>query len=338
MPRLGAILVGLGPGSEPHLASLSELESQIDLRWAVCRHPEKAKLGPMTGKVRVLSDLSAALADPAVEMAIVATPPNTHAQIARQCLDSGKHTLVEKPLEVSLEKAEELVVYAARSGLRFGVVLQHRFRPGAVKLQQLVADGALGDIQAGLVRVPWWRPQAYYDEVGRGTLARDGGGVLLTQAIHAIDLFRVLAGPCAVTASRVSTTALHAMETEDHAAALLTLGNGAPGILTATTAMYPGFSEVIELIGTRGTAALDGGALKVRFLTGEEIEVESDGRSGGGASIMDFPNAAHRALLEDFVSAIKEGRAPAVTGEDALATHRLINAVVMQGTPSAHRR
>jgi predicted dehydrogenase len=118
------------------------------------------------------------------------------------------------------------------------------------------------------------------------------------------------------------------METEDYAAALLRLGNGAPGLLTATTAMYPGSPEVIEIAGARASATLAAGRLQVRWHDGREEAVEAEGPGGSGANIMDFPHDAHRALIADFLDAIEQGRDPAVTGEEALATQRLIEEVL----------
>jgi len=338
---IGLALIGLGPGSQPHVKSLVDLADRVDVRYALCRRPERADLGPLTGRVQATADLDAVLADPAVQAVIVVTPPATHAEIAGRCLAAGRHVLVEKPLEVSLPRAEALVAAARASGRRFGVVLQHRFRPGSMRLRALLDEGALGAVQFASVRVPWWRPQqGYYDQPGRGTLARDGGGVLLTQAIHALDLFRSLVGVTAVEAAQATTTAVHRMETEDYAAALLRLGGGAPGLLVATTAMFPGSPEVIEITGARATATLAAGRLQVRWLDGREELVEAEGPGGSGANIMDFPHDAHRAVITDFLDAIETGRDPQVTGEEALATQRLIGEVLERagwadGTPRA---
>lgn len=334
--QLGIALLGVGPGSEPHLQSLATLADSVDLRWALARsNPDKARAAvPPT--TRVTADLQEILADPLVEAVIVATPAYTHLEIAAAALAAGKHTLVEKPLDVTLARAEELVGRATAHGVHLGVVLQHRFRPGAQRLKQLLDAGTLGAVQSAVLQVPWWRSQeGYYAKAGRGTLARDGGGVLLTQAIHAIDLFRSLVGVRAVVASQIATTAIHQMETEDFASALLTLGNGAPGVLVATTAMYPGRAEVLELVCRHATATLEGGTLRVQYHDGRSETVEGEAKSGSGDSIMDFSPDAHIALHRDFFGAVAEGRPPTVTGEEALATHRLIDQIVRQGKERA---
>jgi predicted dehydrogenase len=328
MKRIGIVMVGLGPGSQPHLKSLQDLGARVDLRWAICRQPHKAGRTFLPPAVQVSADLGRALSDPEVDMAIVATPPSTHLAIVLECLQHGKHVLLEKPLEVSFERSQDLVARAARSSLFLGVVLQHRFRPGSIRLRELLAEGKLGAVQAASVRVPWWRPQEYYDQAGRGTLQRDGGGVLLTQAIHSLDLFRSLVGVSAVEAAQVLTTSIHRMETEDYASALVRLANGAPGSVLASTAMYPGAAETIEIIGQLGSAVLTGGDLQVSFRSGEQIGVGSGGGTGGGANVMDFPHDAHRALIEDFLAAIHDGRQPLVSGGEALATHVFIEQIL----------
>ncbi len=325
MSRLGVALVGLGPGAQPHLQSLAELQEQLDVRWAVCRNTASADLGLLTGATQLTSRLDAVLADPGVHLVVVATPASTHLDIAAQCLAAGKHTLVEKPLDVSLERAEQLVRLGKESGKNLGVVLQHRFRPGAVRLREMMASGTLGELQSASVSVPWWRSQTgYYDKNGRGTRERDGGGVLLTQAIHAIDLFRSLVGVSHVHAAQAITTRIHAIETEDLVSALLTLGNGAPGSLWATTAQYPGRPESLEMIFANASVSLTGGRLDAWFHDGRQICVEAQGGAGSGDSIMDFSHQAHKALIQDFVDAAQAGREPIASGEEALATHRLI--------------
>jgi predicted dehydrogenase len=330
--KLGIALLGVGPGSEPHLQSLATLADSVDLRWALARsNPDKARAA-VPPSTRVTGDLQEILGDPLVEAVIVATPAYTHLEIASATLAAGKHTLVEKPLDVTLARAEELVGRASAHGVQLGVVLQHRFRPGAQRLKELLDAGTLGAVQSAVLQVPWWRSQeGYYAKAGRGTLARDGGGVLLTQAIHAIDLFRSLVGVRAVVASQIATTAIHEMETEDFASALLTLGNGAPGVLVTTTAMYPGRAEVLELVCRHATATLEGGTLRVQYHDGRSETVEGEAKSGSGDSIMDFSPDAHVALHRDFFGAVAQGRAPTVTGAEALATHRLIDQIVRQG-------
>jgi predicted dehydrogenase len=262
---------------------------------------------------------------------MVLTPANAHLPIAEAAFAAGRHVLCEKPLEVSIERGEQLIAAGRRAHRRLGICLQHRFRPGSLRLHQVLRDGGLGEIQAATMTVPWWRPQSYYDEPGRGVKARDGGGVLITQAIHTLDLFRWLVGIERVEAAQVRTTALHRMETEDYASALVRLGNGAPGTIVATVAAWPGNPEWLHIIGSKGTARLEGGSLRLAFVDGREEVLADNAGSGSGASVMSFSHEAHRAVLGDFLDAIEQGRDPAVPGEQALATQRVIEAILEKG-------
>jgi predicted dehydrogenase len=206
-----------------------------------------------------------------------------------------------------------------------------RFRPGSQRLHQVLRDGGLGEVQAATMMVPWWRPQSYYDEPGRGVRARDGGGVLITQAIHTLDLFRWLVGIESIEAAQVRTTALHRMETEDYASALVRLGNGAPGTIIATVAAWPGSPEWLHITGSKGTARLEGGSLRLAFVDGREEVLADTAGSGSGANVMSFSHDAHRAVLSDFLDAIEQGRDPAIPGEEALATQRVIEAILNKG-------
>ncbi|HTV74979.1 MAG TPA: Gfo/Idh/MocA family oxidoreductase [Candidatus Acidoferrales bacterium] len=324
MHRISLAVVGLGNAFVPHAKSLQDLADRVSVHWAASPSPERTRTVAEQFGFPVTNDVDQAIMDPAVEAVLLLTPPSTHPDLTRRCLESGKHVLLEKPLACSLEDAESIVADAKRFDRRLGVVLQHRFRPGSMRLHDLVRAGALGKIQAASMSVPWWRAQGYYDEPGRGTIARDGGGVLITQAIHTLDLFRSLVGISEVVAAQAITTNLHRMECEDYATALVRLGAGGPGTIVATTAAYPGRPERIDIIGSLGTASLVGGALQVCFLDGTVEQVLSEERTGGGADPMDFPHGAHRAVLSDFLDAIESGREPSVSGSEALATQRVI--------------
>ena len=330
--RMVVALVGLGPAALPHLRSLQDLTNRIEFRYAFARRPDAERVLPYTGPVQLTDSLDLILQDPEVQAVIVATPPATHLGICQRCFAAGKHVLLEKPLEVNFERSGQLVELAEAAGLRLGLVLQHRYREASVALEKILQEGRLGEVQAASVRIPWWRSQAYYNEPGRGTMARDGGGVLLTQAIHTLDLFRSLVGVRSVKSAVVRQTKLHQMETEDYVSALLVLGNGAPGDLMATTAMFSGFSETIEIIGSLGSARLSGANLEVHFLEGSPFSIRSEGGTGSGANMMDFSHEPHRALLTEFISSIQENRDPKVNGRDALATQELIVELLRVGS------
>ncbi len=246
----------------------------------------------------------------------------------RTLAGAGKHILLEKPVEATTARAVELVEICRRHGVTLAMMLQHRFRDASAALAERIAAGGLGRIAAASVAVRWWRPQSYYDESGRGTLERDGGGVLLTQAIHTLDLFLSLAGAVREVAAFAGTTPLHRMETEDIVGAALRFANGAIGTLDATTASYPGFPERIEIVGDRATAVLAGGGLELFYQDGRRVQVGTATATGGGADPMAFSHEAHRAAIADFLDAIETRREPRVSGAAALGVHRLIDALL----------
>jgi UDP-N-acetyl-2-amino-2-deoxyglucuronate dehydrogenase len=320
-------LVGLGMAVTPHAKSLADLRQRVEAAYAYSL--SAARRAKFAGQfpVPLCDRLETILEDRSVGAVLILTPPNSHLELVRRCAAAGKHILLEKPLEISTARAEQLVRSAAK--VKLGVVLQHRFRPAAEKLGEILKAGRLGELVSASAMIPNWRPQSYYDQPGRGTRARDGGGVLLTQGIHTLDLFLSLAGKVSEVKSFTATSGVHRMETEDLAAAALRFENGALGVVHATTAAYPGFPERIELIGTRGTAILEGTALKAQFSDGDSFELKTESGSGGtGADPMAFPHDWHRSLLADFLDAIEHDREPRVNGEEALKVHRFIDALL----------
>jgi UDP-N-acetyl-2-amino-2-deoxyglucuronate dehydrogenase len=318
-------IVGLGMAVTPHAKSLLDLKLRVEVAHAFSPSAERRrKFGALFG-FRLCESLDAILHDRSVDAVLIFTPPNTHLELVEKFAAAGKHILLEKPLEVTLKKSERLV--KAASGVKLGIVLQHRFRPAAEKLRELLPS--LGKLVSASAMVPNWRPQTYYDQPGRGTRARDGGGVLLTQAIHTLDLFLSFTGEASKVTSFVTTTPVHRMETEDLVAAAVQFKNGAIGVVHATTTAYPGFPERIELIGTKGTALLEGTSLKVNIQNQPPFEFKTDLGSGGtGADPMAFPHDWHRGVLTDFLDAIENDRQPRVNGEEALKVHRFIEQIL----------
>jgi UDP-N-acetyl-2-amino-2-deoxyglucuronate dehydrogenase len=321
-------LVGLGMAVTPHARSLLDLGSRVEVRYAFSPSPERRKKFASQFPFPQCERLESILEDRSVDAVLVLTPPNTHLELASRFAAAGKHVLLEKPLEISTARAEELVQRC--SNVKLGVVLQHRFRPAAEKLRELLP--ALGRMVSASASIPNWRPQSYYDQPGRGTRARDGGGVLLTQGIHTLDLMLSLAGPVAEVSAYVRTTPVHRMETEDLVCASVRFASGAIGVIDATTAAYPGGPERIELIGTKGTAALAGTALVVNWHDGGREELAADASAGGtGADPMAFPHDYHLGVWRDFLDAIETKRPPRVSGAEALKVHRLIDALLEAG-------
>ncbi|MEZ5670214.1 MAG: Gfo/Idh/MocA family oxidoreductase, partial [Alphaproteobacteria bacterium] len=295
MARHRLAIVGLGMAVTPHAKGLQDLADRVEVAWAYSPTAARRQAIAERFGFPTCDSLQTILGDDSVDSVLVLTPPNTHLDIARQVAAAGKHLLLEKPLEVSTARAEMLVAACDAAGIVLGIVLQHRFRPAGRRLRALMAEGGLGALIGCSTGIRLWRPQSYYDVEGRGTLARDGGGVLLTQGIHTLDLMLSLTGPVADVAAYARTSPVHRMETEDQVAAAVRFANGALGTIDATTAAYPGYPERIELIFERATAVLAGTELAVHRHNGTVERIAADASPGGtGADPMAFPHDYHR--------------------------------------------
>ena len=328
--RLG--LIGLGMAVTPHAKSFLDLKDRVEVAYAFSPSEARRRAFGERFPFPLCERLETILDDKSVTAVSILTPPNTHRALVERCAAAGKHVLLEKPLEVSTAQALEMVQACRAARVTLGVVLQHRFRPAGMKLASMILAGELGALVGCSTVIRLWRPQSYYDQPGRGTKSRDGGGVLLTQGIHTLDLMLSLAGRIDEVSAYATTSPVHRMETEDMVAAAVRYANGAHGTIDATTAAYPGFAERIELIGTRATASLAGTELKVFRHDGTTVEISPDESSGGtGADPMAFPHDYHRAVIADFLDALDRGRPPKVNGEEALKVHRLIDALLESG-------
>ena len=327
--RLRIGVVGAGLGAAPHFKSLQALSDQADVAWLHVRQPDRLMPSALPAGAKVTARYEDLLEDSSLQAVLILTPPNTHLDLVLSAARAGKHVLLEKPVEISLTKAEELVAVCEQHHVQLAVMLQHRLRESSVALATLIASGELGELTGASCSIRWWRPQSYYDEPGRGTLARDGGGVLITQAIHTLDLLLSLTGlPTHVTAL-ARTSAVHSMECEDTVTAVLSFANGAIGSLDATTAAYPGFPERIALNFTRGSATLEAGQMQAELVDGRRLSAGTHQATGTGANVMAFDHPPHQAVIADFLQAISSGRSPAVSGRSALQVHRLIDALTV---------
>lgn len=265
--------------------------------------------------------------DRSIDLVLVATPPDARADIVASLVRAGKHLLIEKPIERNLAAATAIVEQAEAADVALGVFLQHRHKASVQRLAELMAGDELGALGMVEVAVPWWRPQTYYDEAGRGTYARDGGGVLLTQAIHTLDVMLSLTGPVWSVTALTATTKLHRMEAEDFASVGIEFASGAVGNLMATTAAFPGSGEFIRFHFEQGSARLKGDVLTLTWRNGRTETIGQDAATGSGENPMAFSSEWHAAVVADMVEAIRADRAPLVSGRDALAVHAFVDAI-----------
>lgn len=330
---MGTALIGLGMVGGTYADALNNLAPEVVLKGVHARSADSrqafltAQADKLPPDCRSYGSIEEIANDPDLDFVILATPPNARRAIVRTLAAAGKPILMEKPLERSLPAAIEICEICEQAGVPLGIVLQHRMRPSAQRLYPIVASGELGTLAAVEARIPWWRAQSYYDEPGRGTYERDGGGVLLSQAIHPLDLMLSLTGPVRDVMALTATTDLHSMESEDFVSAGLRFVNGAVGSVFATTAAFPGRSDEIVLHYTKSTVRLQSDLLEIDWQDGRSESHGADVASGAGADPMAYSSDRHRFLIKDYADALRDGRDPVVTGREALGVHRLITAM-----------
>jgi len=329
VPALGVALVGTGLAAAMHTAGL-RLCPAADIRGAVGTSREaSAGLAARLSLPRVYRDLEECLADPQVHVVHICTPPHTHPELARRIAAAGRHVLVDKPLARNVAEADAVIAACADAGVLLCGLFQHRFIPLCRRVKDAVEQGRLGRIYLADCLVKWWRTDEYYQgSTWRARQATEGGGALINQAIHSVDLLQWLAGPVVEVAGH-TITAAHAIETEDVGVAVLRLQGGGLGVLEGTTAAYPGFPERIELHGTGGSVILDEGRRRVEWhLRGEAPHVEEEGvQQGNAADPAAVSPEAHAAAFADFLDAVRTGRPPAVDGREARKALEIVEAV-----------
>lgn len=332
--RLGYAVLGLGIGMAH--ADAAYASDNADL-VAVC-DKDPGRLAKATEKypgVTAYADFEELLRDDRVDIVSVCLPSGMHADFAVRCMEAGKHVLVEKPLDITPERARRIEEARLRTGMRCGVVHQNRFNVDMAPIKQAVDSGRMGRLLLGTFAVKWYREQSYYDRGGwRGSWAMDGGGSLMNQAVHTVDLMQWLMGEVESVTSTMGICN-HRIETEDMTASLIRFRNGATATFVSTTCAYPGISTEIDLYGTRGSVEADGDCLKTwRMMDAEDEDAEEAAMLeayGGGnmkASLSDPARKfGHDHVVEDMICAVRDGRDPEVMPADALHSVEIVHAV-----------
>ena len=272
----------------------------------------------------------------------VCTPNGLHEQIVLGAAAAGKHVMVEKPPEVTLERTDRMIAACKRHQVKFATVLQARFRPAVVALKEAIDAGKLGRLLCGDAVVKWYRSESYYHrDPWRSTKALQGGGVMMQIAIHYLDLLRWLLGPVQRVTARTATLARHDLEVEDSGIAILEYACGAVGVVQASTAIKPGLEPRLEVHGERGTVLIEGDRIR-DWALGDEAErarMRGFGRPGertGSGGEADFGWEDHRAAIANMIDAIRSDRQPAVSGEEGRRTLEIVLAIYRSaelGTP-----
>lgn len=265
-----------------------------------------------------------------MDLVMIGSPSGLHATQGIAAAKCGLHVLTEKPIDIDTGRADALIATAKQSGVKLGVIFQDRMKPHIRQLKGWIDQGLLGKPLLAHASVKWYRPPEYYaNSHWRGTLGLDGGGALINQGVHTIDLLLWLLGDVVCVQARISTQ-LHAIEAEDTAVAILEFAGGALAMFHATTATYPGYPRRVEISGTKGTVILEHDrivAVDLRNASTETAETAArdKNQSASSAVVSDF--RGHQAVLEDFLQAIKDNTTPVCDGHEGRRSLALIEAI-----------
>ncbi len=319
-------IIGCGAIGPTHAAAIGQLPDAEVVAVADLNAERAASVGKKFSVTRVYRDERELIADPDVDVVCVCTPSGMHADMTVAALTAGKHVIVEKPMDISLEACDRMIDAQRKSGRKLSVICQHRFDAASRLVRDKIAAGDLGRIVLATASVKWWRTQHYYDSGDwRGTWKWDGGGALMNQGVHTVDLLQWLAGGVESLWAQTRTAAHERIEVEDTAVAALVFKNGAVGSLCATTAAYDGFPVRVDLFGTEGSAIIEGDRLRALTLkNGTRLEGRAAASHalsvarGGTASVKDEAAAreadaeegevwgdSHRAQIADVLRAIR---------------------------------
>ncbi|WP_200977394.1 Gfo/Idh/MocA family protein [Echinicola sp. 20G] len=321
-------IIGTGAIAGQHAAAIRE--SKNSELVAVCSStPVRAEQAKHKFGVSTYFEINQFLAHPELDVVCICTASGHHMEVVIKAAQAGKHVLVEKPIEINLSRAGEMIKACHENEVKLGVVFQNRFNEGYLKLKAAVEKGELGKLLMGNAYIKWFRDEAYYQSSHwKGTLKGDGGGAFINQGIHTIDLLLDIMGDVKDIYGQVKT-ALYDIEGEDLGTALINFKNGAMGNITAGTSLYPGYPERLEVYGTKGSVILEAGKVVAWNVKGQEQKAvkEESKESSGAADPMAIGHRLHLLQIEDMISAILENKEPLVSGEKACKSLAVIRGI-----------
>jgi predicted dehydrogenase len=263
-----------------------------------------------------------------IDVVSICTPSGLHAELGIEAALAGKHVVIEKPIDITLEKADALIKTCQMQGVKLGVIFQRRYSDGVIALKSLLDQGKFGKLIFGGCYIKLYRSQEYYDSgAWRGTWAIDGGGVLMNQGIHYIDMLQFLAGPVAEVTGHCGTLGHTGLEVEDTASAAVKFQSGALGVIEGTTCAYPGLVSRIDIYGTEGSAVIENDVLtSVQLKSGYEYKVGSN-TDNAGVSSPDISFECHQRQFQEIITAIKDDMEPSVNGVEGRKALEVILAI-----------
>lgn len=322
-------IVGSGSIAETHINSIRSIPN-AEVAAIFSRNKENAKKWANESHIQVYSDYEEFLSNDEIDIVTILTPSGTHADLGILAAKKGKHVIVEKPIDTTLAKTNELIRTCREANVTLSCIFQHRFDDGIVDIKKALDLGEFGQLNFGAARTTWYRSQEYYDSgAWRGTWELDGGGALMNQSIHYIDLLLYLMGPVEEVYAYCVTRAHERIEVEDIAVASIKFKSGALGLIEGNTAAYPGYSATLDIFGNNGSVVIENDQVKEwNFKDGNQYTKASKEVLKTSASSSKMSSyESHKRQYEDIVHAILEKREPLVTGEEALKSLELILAI-----------
>ncbi len=328
MASIGVAVAGCGMIGGVHVTALREIpDAMVAGAWS--RSPERTKEFAAQHQVRGYGSYAELLADPAAQAVIICLPSGYHVEYGIKAAEAGKHVIVEKPIDVTETRAMALITACQKAGRHLSVVFQNRYTPASRKLRQALDAGLLGKLILGDAYVKWYRtPQYYAGSPWRGTKAVDGGGALINQAIHTIDLLQWFMGGVKRVSGLVRTST-HTIEGEDLGVAVVEFLNGAVGVIEGTTAVQPASKERLEIHGQKGSVTLAGGYVTSWKVEGcaEADYVDPLPASFGGTAGPGISHVNHTAQLADILGAIRAGKPSPLSGEEGLKALKIVRGI-----------
>ncbi len=325
MAPVGIAMAGCGMVAGVHVAALREIpDARILGAWS--RSAEKTQRFSEQHQIRGYRSYKDLLGDPEVDAVLICLPSGYHAEYGLTAASAGKHVIVEKPIDISIAKAEALIGACRKHDRKLSVIFQNRFTPAAKKVRQALDRGLLGTLILGDAYVKWYRSSEYYaSNAWRGTKGIDGGGALINQAIHTIDLLQWMMGGIQRVCGLVRTST-HSIESEDLGVAAVEYVGGAIGVIEGSTAIRPGVKERVEIHGQKGSLVLEGGNITSWKVEGcsEADYVDEQKVSYGSTSSPAISHVNHKAQLEEIVTSIQRNIDSSVPGEEGLKSLRIV--------------
>lgn len=319
-------ILGGGNISDTHARAAAAIPG-VEIAAVYGANREKSQRLAAAHGAAMYDDVDRFLGHRPLDVVAIGTPSGLHAEQTIAALRRGLHVLVEKPLDVTTAKVDEVIAEADRTGMKVGVFFQDRLKPDIAAIKSMLVSGQLGTPVFASGRVRWYRPPEYYSgSRWRGTYALDGGGALMNQAIHTVDLLQWLFGPVAQVCARTATR-LHKIEVEDTAAAVLEFTSGALGVIEATTSSYPGYARRLDVTGSEGTLILEGDRLVGVDLRNhvEHGAATDTPENASSATVSD--SSAHQRIFEDFIAAVRTNGTPACDAREGRHSVAIVEAI-----------